>query len=78
MVSISEQPAQVGDGAVPGHWQGDLLLGKHPTAVSTLVERISRYVMLFPLSRGCGAEQVRRALIRTIVRLPDHLRQSLT
>jgi transposase, IS30 family len=78
MVSISERPAQVGDRAVPGHWEGDLLLGKHPTAVGTLVERTSRYVMLFSLPDGYGAEQVRRALARTIVTLPDHLRQSLT
>jgi IS30 family transposase len=78
MVSISERPALVGDRAVPGHWEGDLLLGKHPTAVGTLVERTSRYVMLFSLPHGYGAEQVRSALARTIVTLPDHLRRSLT
>jgi hypothetical protein len=78
VVSISERPPQVGDRAVPGHWEGDLLLGKHPTAVGTLVERTSRYVMLFSLPRGYGADQVRRALARTIVTLPDHLRRSLT
>jgi len=78
MVSISERPPQVGDRAVPGHWEGDLLLGRHPTAVGTLVERTSRYVMLFPLPHGYGADQVRRALARTVVTLPDHLRRSLT
>jgi IS30 family transposase len=78
MVSISERPAQVADRAVPGHWEGDLLLGKHPTAVGTLVERSSRYVMLFPLSSGYGADQVRRALSQTIVTLPEQLRRSLT
>jgi IS30 family transposase len=78
MVLISERPAQVGDRAVPGHWEGDLLLGQHPTAVGTLVERTSRYVMLFALPKGYGAEQVRRALVRTIVTLPEHLRRSLT
>jgi transposase, IS30 family len=78
MLSISERPPKVGDRAVPGHWEGDLLLGKHPTAVGTLVERTSRYVMLFPLPHGYGAEQVRRALVRTIVSLPDHVRRSLT
>jgi IS30 family transposase len=78
MVSISERPPQIGDRAVPGHWEGDLLLGMHPTAVGTLVERTSRYVMLFPLPHGYGADQVRRALARTIIALPDHLRRSLT
>jgi transposase, IS30 family len=78
MVSISDRPPQVGDRAVPGHWEGDLLLGEHPTAVGTLVERTSRYVMLFPLPHGYGAEQVRRALVQTIVSLPDHLRRSVT
>jgi IS30 family transposase len=71
MVSISEPPPQVDDRAVPGNWEGGLLLGKHPTAVGTLVERTSRYVMPFPLPQRYGAEQVRRALARTIVTLPD-------
>jgi IS30 family transposase len=78
MVSISERPAEVGDRAVPGHWEGDLLLGKHPTAVGTLVERTSRYVMLFALPNGYGADRVRRALAETIVTLPEQLRRSLT
>jgi IS30 family transposase len=78
MVSISDRPAEVGDRAVPGHWEGDLLLGRHPTAVGTLVLRTSRYVILFPLPNGYGAGQVRRALTRAIVTLPDHQRRSLT
>jgi IS30 family transposase len=78
MVSISERPAQIGDRAVPGHWEGDLLLGKHPTAVGTLVERRSRYVMLFALPGGYGAGEVRQALVQAIVTLPEQLRRSLT
>ncbi len=78
MVSISERPAQVADRAVPGHWEGDLLLGMQPTAVGTLVERASRYVMLFALPRGYGADQVRQALAQAIVTLPEQLRRSLT
>jgi IS30 family transposase len=77
-VSISERPAEVGDRAVPGHWEGDLLLGKHPTAVGTLVERTSRHVMLFALPNGYGADRVRRALAETIVTLPEQLRRSQT
>jgi IS30 family transposase len=71
MVLISERPAEIADRAVPGHWEGDLLLGKQPTAVGTLVERSSRYVMLFPLPSGYGADQVRLALSTTIATLPN-------
>ena len=78
MVSISERPAQVADRAVPGHWEGDLLLGRQPTAVGTLVERTSRYLMLLALPRGYGADQVRQALAQAIVTLPEQLRRSLT
>ena len=61
MVMISERPAEVEDRAVPGHWEGDLLMGKRQTAIGTLVERWSRYVMLFPLPDGNTAEAVRVA-----------------
>jgi IS30 family transposase len=78
MVMISERPAEIEDRAVPGHWEGDLLMGKRQTAIGTLVERWSRYVMLFPLPEGNTAEAVRDALTTTVQRLPDHLWKSLT
>ena len=78
MVMISERPAEIEDRAVPGHWEGDLLMGARQTAIGTLVERWSRYVMLFPLPDGNTAEAVRNALTETVQRLPDHLWQSLT
>jgi len=77
-VMISERPAEAADRAVPGHWEGDLLMGKRMTAIGTLVERATRYVMLFPLPDGNTAESVRTALAETIQRLPEHLWRSLT
>ena len=78
MVMISERPAEVEDRAVPGHWEGDLIMGTRNTAIGTLVERWSRYVMLFPLPDGKDAESVRTALEATVKRLPTHLWASLT
>lgn len=77
-VMISERPAEAEDRAVPGHWEGDLLMGKRQTAIGTLVERWSRYVMLFALPDGNTAEAVRVALAATVQRLPEHLWKSLT
>jgi transposase, IS30 family len=78
-VLISQRPAEAADRAVPGHWEGDLLLGKPTDAVGTLVERTTRYLMLFALPGGrIRAEAVREALARTILKLPASLRRTLT
>jgi IS30 family transposase len=74
---ISQRPAEAADRAVPGHWEGDLVFGRRPSAVGTLVERHSRYLLLFPLPEGVTAQQVRPALT-AVLRLPEQLRRSLT
>jgi IS30 family transposase len=79
MVMISERPAEVEDRAVPGHWEGDLIVGtRSQTAIVTLVERSTRYVMLGHLPGGHTAEEVRDVLVPLIGSLPEHLRGSLT
>jgi IS30 family transposase len=79
MVLLSERPAEIEDRAVPGHWEGDLIIGKATrSAIGTLVERQTRYVLLFRLPDGRTAEAVRTALTSTILRLPEELRLSLT
>jgi transposase, IS30 family len=79
MLMISARPAEAEDRAVPGHWEGDLILGANSqSAIATLVERSTRYVLLAHLPNGHAAEQVRDALVTTITTLPAHLRKSLT
>ena len=76
---ISHRPAEAEDRVVPGHWEGDLLIGKDSgSAIGTLVERSTRFVMLLHLPGRHGAEQVRDAMITTMQGLPDAIRRSLT
>lgn len=93
-IMIAERPVEVEDRAVPGHWEGDLIVGQGSSAIGTLVERTTRFTMLLHLPRlndfgqprvkngpalaGHGAEAVRNAIAATIVTLPKQLRRSLT
>lgn len=93
-IMISERPAEAEDRAVPGHWEGDLILGLGSSAIGTLVERTTRFTILLHLPRleghgqprtkngpalaGHGAEAVRDAIASSITTLPEQLRRSLT
>lgn len=92
-ILISERPAEADDRAVPGHWEGDLILGLHSSAIGTLVERTTRFTVLLHLPRmdgdgprvhngpalaGHGAAAVRDAIASAITTLPQQLRRSLT
>jgi transposase, IS30 family len=80
MVMISERPPEVEDRAVPGHWEGDLILGSvaSKSAVGTLVERTTGFVMLLHLPENHGALAVQEALVAKIATLPEQLKLSLT
>jgi transposase, IS30 family len=79
MVNISERPAEVEDRAVPGHWEGDLITGtQNQSAIGTLVERATRYVLLLHLPNGHGADAVQQAMVEAMSRLPQTLRKTLT
>jgi IS30 family transposase len=79
MVMISERPAEVDDRAVPGHWEGDLVMGAgNRSAVGTLVERSTRYLLLLHLPNGKGAVEVEEAMRRAITTLPSELAKSVT
>jgi IS30 family transposase len=76
-VSIRERPATVEDRAIPGHWEGDLLLGRHWTQIATVVERSTRFTVLVQLN-GRDMDTVTKGISRTMTRLPEQLRKSLT
>lgn len=79
MINVSERPAEADDRAVPGHWEGDLIIGrKNLSAIGTLVERTTNYTMLLHLPDGYTPELVRDALTAKIKTLPEVLRASLT
>ena len=78
MINISQRPAEAADRAVPGHWESDLLFGTRTTAIGTLVERSTRFAMLFKLPSGINAESARVGLTAKILTLPENLRRSLT
>ena len=81
MVSIHDRPAvDLPDQTrIPGHWEGDLIIGKNNgSAIATIVERATGYLLLLHLAHGRGAEHVAAALTQRLVELPDSLRKSLT
>jgi IS30 family transposase len=80
MVNVSERPPEAEDRAVPGHWEGDLVMGsvESNSAVGTLVERTTRFLMLLHLPHGHSAPAVAEAMIAKMVTLPEQLRRSLT
>jgi transposase, IS30 family len=79
MVNISERPPDVQDRAVPGHWEGDLIIGKNSaSAIGTLVERATRYVILLHLPGDHTALTVQEAMVTAMAELPETLRRTLT
>jgi len=79
MLSIEERPAEVADRSVPGHWEGDLIMGRYKrTALGTLVERTTRYTILVPLGKNKDAASVRKAYARELGVLPKEIAKTLT
>ena len=79
MVNISERPPEVEDRAVPGHWEGDLIVGKNSgSAIGTLVERMTGFVMLLHLPDNHGADAVQEAMVVAMSQLPTVLKKTLT
>jgi len=79
MLSIEERPQEVADRSVPGHWEGDLIVGlRRKTALGTLVERTTRYTILVPLGKNKSAAAVRRSYARAFRSLPSELKKTLT
>ena len=79
MINISARPPEVADRAVPGHWEGDLLVGRNnKSAIGTLVERSTRFVLLLHLPNGHGPLEVQQAMIEATKKLPQFLWRSLT
>jgi transposase, IS30 family len=79
MVNISERPPEAADRAVPGHWEGDLIIGKNQASqIGTLVERSSGFVQLLHLPQGRTADVVAAEMIQAVKALPDELRRTLT
>jgi IS30 family transposase len=79
MVMIRDRPAEASGRLVPGHWEGDLIIGKGGrSAIGTLVERTTRFIILVHLAGNRGAENLRDRLAETMGTLPAHLRRSLT
>jgi IS30 family transposase len=79
MAMISERPAEAADRAIPGHWEGDLIMGAfNRSAILTLVERTTRYTLLGDLPQGHGAEDVYACLMELMPTLPANLARSLT
>ena len=80
MVMISERPAEVADRAIPGHWEGDLIMGSKESnsAIGTLVERVTGFLLLVHLPHGHTAVAMQEALVRVVADLPQVMRKSLT
>ncbi len=79
MLSIEERPAEVADRSVPGHWEGDLILGKYKrSALGTLVERTTRYTLLVPLGTKKDAQTVREEFAKAFQSIPKVLKKTMT